>query len=554
MYKRIDGGRLIGRTLAQAGTTHLFCLHGGHIDPILYGCANEGIRIVDCRHEAAAVHMAEAWSLATGKTGVCAITAGPGVANGITGLANAHVSGSPLLCLAGKSPRSQNDTATLQDMDQLPLVGPVTKWARTCHEGKRAGEYVMRALAESRAGRPGPAFLEIPLDVLSKPVGDDALKSVAEFVPPAPPGADPHVVDQVRELLEAAERPIVIAGSGAFWSGAGPALTRLAERAGVPVFTVNAGRGVVPDDHPWAAGHLGPVGGAFTEALKADLVICLGVRLGFPLLGGKIFMGKKLVRVDRDAGETVRNRSGEINVVADIRVFAEQLAEGFPGPSAAERERWRKSVQDAAQTARNFLFNQKAKGIHPGPLMKAITDAAGKDATLVADGGDIVAWSMCGFPAKGPGRLLTTSPYFGCLGVGIPFALASKLARPDRPVFLLEGDGSFGFNAMEFDTAIRHKIPFVCFVANNRCWGMSRHGQGLQFGYDQPVATELGDRPYHEIVKAMGGHGELVTDLSQMPHAIDRALSSDLPACLNVITDPAVFSPATALLAAGGDV
>ncbi|MEW6778244.1 MAG: thiamine pyrophosphate-binding protein, partial [Bdellovibrionota bacterium] len=442
MYSRFDGGRLIGKALAQAGTRYLFCLHGGHIDPILYGCAAEGIRLVDVRHEAAAVHMAEGWALATGQTGVCAVTAGPGVANAVTGLANAFQTGSPLLCLAGHCPAPQSDSWTLQDLDQLPIVRPVTKWARSCGVPERCGEYAVQGLLQARHGRPGPAYLEIPMDVLARKI-DGNTGLVPLYRPPAPPGPGPQEVSEAAALLAAAERPIVLAGSGSFWSGAGMALAELARQAGLPVFTANAGRGVLPDGHPWAAGHAGPAGGAFGEILKADLVLCLGARLGFPFLHGKFLAGKKLIRVDLDAAETSLNRPGDLNVACDARLFCEALSSELRGPPPASRAEWLGSIQAARERGREMLYAQASKSggaIHPAALVEAIGKASTPSTTLVADGGDILAWGLFGLPAHGPGQLLSTSAYFGCLGVGIPYAIAARLARPSSPVFLLEGD------------------------------------------------------------------------------------------------------------------
>ncbi len=554
MYDRHDAGRLVGRTLAASGVDHLFCLHGGHIDPILYACQREGLRIVDTRHEQAAAHMAEGWALATGETGVCAVTAGPGISDAVTGLANAQMSSSPVLCLAGARPLREADTWPLQDLAQLDMVRPVTKWARSCATARRAGEYTATALAEARSGRPGPVYLDVPFDVLATPVPEDAAAPAVAFA--VPPGADPDAVAEVAAVLSAAERPIVLVGSGAHWSRAGDALARLAETAGLPVFSVNAGRGVLPDAHPWSFGLPMPIGGAFGEAMAADVVLCLGVRLGFTLLNGNLFAGKTIIRVDLDAAETARNRPGDHRLVGDTKVVCRQLADAWEGGVSAARSAWGDRLRGAAEANRRNLLSSvgelAAKPIHPLELVRAAAEVAGPDATLVADGGDIMTWALLAFPAHGPGRLMSTGTYLGCLGVGIPFALAAKLARPEHPVILVEGDGSFGFNAMEFDTAVRHEIPIVCLVGNDGSWGMSRHGQGIQFGYDHLVATELGHRPYHEMVKALGGYGEEVQDPAELRPAIERALASGLPACINAVIDPKICSPVTLAMAQAG--
>jgi acetolactate synthase-1/2/3 large subunit len=547
----IHGGRVIARVLSASGVRHLFCLQGGHIDPILYGCEDEGIRVIDTRHEQAAAHMAEGWSRATGETGVCAVTAGPGLSDAVTGLANAYMEGSPMLCLAGARPIAQADTWPLQDLDQLGIVSPTTRWARSCLSASRIGEYTTLALAHARSGRPGPVYLDVPVDVLNEELPDDT--RITRYAPPAPPAPEPKALERATRLLERAERPIVLAGSGAHWSRAGEALARLSEKAGLPILTFNQGRGVLPDQH------LGSFNLAqlFTEVFAADAVLCLGLRLGWTLMGGKLFGDTPLIRVDLDAVETSRNRPGDINLVADARVFCEQLADGWEGGISPARERWADRLRSAAQTrheetTKMLVRRDPQKRIHPLELVTAAVEVAGPEASFAADGGNILTWASVGFPAHAPGRILTTGAYLGCLGVGIPFALAAKLARPEHPVVLVEGDGSFGLNAMEFDTALRHDIPFVCVVANDASWGMSRHGQ-LSHHEGRTVATELGVRPYHDVVRALGGHGEQVEDPAELRPAIDRALSSGLPACVNVVIDPDVPSPFSQMMAGSGE-
>lgn len=554
MYERHDGGRLVARTLAASGVENLFCLQGGHIDSLLFGCVNEGIRVIDTRHEQAAAHMAEGWALATGETGVCAVTAGPGLSDAVTGLANASMSLSPMLLIAGARPIAHADTWPLQDLDQLAMVKPVTKWARVCATAERCGEYATQALTEARSGRPGPTYLEVPLDVLFKETPEST--PVFPALSPAPPAPDAATLDTIAGVLRDAERPIAVVGSGCHWSRAGSALATLTETIGLPVFSVNAGRGVLPDTHEWSFGPALPLGGAFGDALAADVVLVLGARVGFTLLNGVLLRNKTVVRVDIDSGEANRNLRGDHNLVADARVFCEELTRGWEGGVSPARAQWGDRLRAAAARNREALVDTyagvPAKPVHPFQMVQTIEDAAGPDATLVSDGGDIMTWSAMAFAARGPGRLISISTYLGCLGVGIPFAMAAKLARPDSPVFLLEGDGAFGLNAMEFDTAIRHQIPFVCLVGNDGSWGMSRHGQGIQFGYDQHVAVELGVRPYHEIVRALGGYGEFVDDAGALRGAIDRALESGLPACINVGIDPAICSPLTTAMASFG--
>jgi acetolactate synthase-1/2/3 large subunit len=393
-------------------------------------------------------------------------------------------------------------------------------------------------------------YLDVPVDVLAQTV--DVPDPLPRAMLASPPGADPDAVAEVAELLATAQRPIALVGSGAHWSGAGDTLARLAEAVGLPVFSISAGRGVLPDAHEWSFGPPSPIGGSFLEALDADLVLCLGVRLGFPLMNGALFAGRRVVRVDIDGAETARNRPGEVNVVADVRVFCRQLADAWDEGVGEARRAWASRLRAADRASKDELAARAAAHsgtpVHPLQLVHAISDAAGPDAVLVADGGDSLTWAMIAFPAHDRGRLLSTGIYLGCLGVGIPFALAAKLAHLARPVVLLCGDGTFGLNAMELDTAVRHDIPIVCVVSNDGSWGMSRHGQVRNHGHT--VATDLGVRPYHEIARALGGYGEYVDDASDVRAAIERACASGRPSVVNVAVDPSICSPYTELMAA----
>jgi len=551
--EQVDAGHLVAKVLAGSGINTAFVLQGGHIDPILYGCEAEGIRLIDTRHEQAAAHMAEGWALATGQTGVCVVTAGPGFSDAVTGLANAFMSKSPMLCLAGARPLREADTWPLQDLDQVGIARPVTKWARSVSTASRVGEYTAIALTEARTGRTGPVYLDVPVDIATQQVS--VPDSLPRAVPPFAPGPDPVAVSEVVRMIEQAERPIVMIGSGAHWSDAGDALERLAETVGLPVFSTNAGRGLLPDAHDWSFGAPVPMGGAFMSALSADFVLCLGVRLGFSLLNGAYFDNAKMVRVDLEGAETVRNRPGHLNVCSDVRVFCDAVTSAWEGGVSAGRAAWADSLRVAKAQGRAdlqaMIADHDGKLPHPLELALAIGDVVGPKATIVADGGDILTWGMIGLPALGRGRLLTTGVYLGCLGVGIPFAIAAKVARPDEPVVLLSGDGTFGLNAMEYDTAVRHGIAFVTVISSDGSWGMSRHGQ--QMHHDgHTVATQLGVRPYHEVVRALGGHGEFVDAPEEIRPAIQRALDSGLPACVNIGIDPTLCSPLTQAMASLG--
>ncbi|NNN20496.1 MAG: thiamine pyrophosphate-binding protein [Acidimicrobiales bacterium] len=553
MYQRIDAGSLVGKALANHSVKKVFALQGGHIDPILYGMKHVGIEIIDTRHEQGAALMAEAWALKTGDTGVCAVTAGPGLTNAVTGLSNAFINGTPMVCLAGRRPMAHADAWTLQELDQLRLVEPITKWAKSVTSPERAAEYVRSAFTQARSPRLGPAYLDIPVDILSKPIDAHLLDSVAQPISetgPMPNGSD---IDLLVDLLQKAERPMVVVGSGAHWSRAHDSLTSFANTYKVPIYSANAGRGIISDSDPWCFGAAAPAGSFIEASTNADLIICMGVRLGYLFMNGALFQGAKLVRIDINGGELATGFPGQVNIQADVKATCDALLDAYK--SGSSHQEWAdKLAKTASESRKAFASLELGPNglIHPAAAVSAMVDVGGQDASYVTDGGDAMTYGMAGFPANHPGQLLGTSVYFGALGVGIPYAIASSLSAPDKPCLLWVGDGAFGFNAIEFETAIRHNIPFVAVVANNGVWGMSYHGQGLMFGYDELVSVEIGDVAYHELVRSLGGYGEKVTELKDLRPAIERAIESNLPACVNVTIDKDTVSFATQAMASVG--
>ncbi len=555
MYQRIDAGTLIGKGLKSLGHNVIFALQGGHIDPILYGAAKEGIKVFDTRHEQGAALMAEAYAIITGQTGVCLVTAGPGFTNSLTGIANVYINQTPLLLLAGKRPQMHAETWTLQELNQLSIIEPISCWAKELLDPKRAIEYLRSALSVANATRPGPVYLEIAADILAKPLDAQILENKISPVIVSKPFPDVDLVSKAAEMIEKAKKPVIVAGSGARWSNAGRELSELASK-GIPLFTANAGRGVVSDEHEWCFGPATPMNGAFLGAItNADLIITIGTRFGFLYLNGMIFGNTKVIRVDKNPEELARGVPSALNIESDAGAFAISLANSISSKPDSERILWRDEINVTSDKSLVEFDAQKTgpEGlIHPAFAVKTMVEVGGNSASYVTDGGDAMTFGMTRFPATRPGQAIGTSVYFGALGVGIPYAIASKIANPDFPVLLWEGDGAFGFNAMEFDTAIRHKIPFVCVVANNNVWGMSYHGQGLQYGYDELHSVEIGNRPYHEVVRALGGFGISVSDPDELKPAIEKAIASDMPACVNVQIDKSVVSVATSAMASIG--
>lgn len=540
----VDGGDLVVRMLKGEGVQYLFSLSGGHISPIYDACLDEGIRVIDTRHEQAAAHMADGWARVTGGLGVAAVTAGPGVTDAITGLANAYEAGSPMLLIGGKSETREFGTGAMQDMDQLALVRPITKWAQTVYETRRIPEYLAEAFRHALSGRPGPVYLEIPRDVLYASVDEAQVPWPQSYRTRARVEGDSAMVRQAVDLLLAAQKPVIISGGGVRWSEAAGELQELAELAQLPVVLVALGRGCVPEDHPMC---FGPTR---VSAAGADVILVVGARLNWELGFGRpplFAQGAKLIQVDIDAQEIGRNRGVDVGIVGDARAVLRQMIRGVQARGRKpERAAWLAECRAYAQSRRQRLQEAYASStvpIHAGRLCQEVADFLERDAIVALDGGDITIWAAGILRVNHPGHWLDQGA-FGCLGPGIPFAIAAKLAKPDKQVLVINGDGSFGLNAMEFDTAIRHRVPIVSVIGNDAAWGMVKHGQERDFGPDRVVGTELRFTRYDKMVEALGGYGELVERPEDIRPALKRAFASGLPACINVRVDPTVVTQA----------
>jgi len=550
----VHGGRLVVDALKREGVTHIFSLSGGHINPIYKACMAEGITVVDTRHEQAAAHMAEAWGRLSRKPGVCVVTAGPGLTDAMTGIANASQACAPLLVIAGRSGVSEEETLALQEMEQIDLVRPLTKWAKVVYQTHRLDEFTAMAFRHAMTGRPGPVFLEVPVDVLVRKVDEKKAVRPEGYRPLHKPAGSPEAVARALEMLAEAKKPAIIAGSGAHYADAGAELAEFAELTGVPVFTNQMGRGVIPDDHPGCGGKI--TTGGISTLFMCDLVIVLGARLGFTLLFGKppvISSAAKVIQVDIEGAEIGRNRKIDLGVVGDVKEVLKAMIAGAKG-AKWPRADWGKTMVDKARAAEAAILgsmSDKTDPIHPLHLMKVIGEVIDRDAIVVGDGGDTQAWTNMSRQVVTPGGYLD-SGNFGCLGVGLPFALAAKLMHPERQVLVTMGDGSAGFNIMEFDTARRFGLPVVMVVMNDCSWGMIRHIQRATFGPGRSVGCELGSVDYHKVVEALGGHGELVERAEDIKPALERALASGKPSCLNVYVDRSAMSPASMLLAGLG--
>jgi len=543
MTGAVHAGHLIAQSLKQEGVQILFTLSGGHIAPIYDGCVREGIRIVDFRHEQAAAHAADGWARVTLEPGVAAVTAGPGVTDAVTGIANAFYANSPMLVLSGKNPIAEFEMGSLQEMDQVTLVCSITKWAKTCHDPRRAADFVATAFRHAMSGRKGPVFLDFPLDVQFNAVGDAAPAQRSRS--DAKPQGDPDLVKEAVRLLGDAERPIVFAGSGVRWSGAHEALAELAHALKAPVFLNSLGRGCLPPDDPsfFSAARKFALG-------KADVVLALGVdwdfRLGF---GTKGFdSGVRVIQVDVDGVHIGRNRPIDVGIVGDPGRVIEQLVDA--GLGNGQELAWTGQVRDEENRKNEQAragMESDAVPIHPQRFAREIRDFLDPDAMVVGDGGDIVGISASILAPRYPGHWLDPGP-FGCLGVGPSFAIAAKLAKPDKQVLIVYGDGSFGLNAMEYESAIRQKVPFVGIIGNDGAWGQIKVAQEALYGQGNAPASELDpEAPYHKMVEGLGGYGEKVTSPEGIRPALQRAFDAGVPSCINVMVDPTLMQRASYL-------
>jgi acetolactate synthase-1/2/3 large subunit len=537
----LTGGQLVSAVLRGAGVRHVFTLCGGHILPIYDGCVSDGIRVVDVRHEQAAAHAADAYARLTRSIGVALVTAGPGVTDAVTGVANAHAARSPVLLIGGAAPLGLRGRGALQEMEQVALLRPITKGSWSVVETRQIPEVLTTAIRTALAPPAGPVFVEIPVDLL--------LTTIEDRFAPIPTGyrhrtraaPDPDALVRVERLLADARRPVIIAGSGVYWDDAAASLAAVAEAAGVPVVMNGAGRGTLPGDHPNACAQAR----GFALA-HADLVLVLGAVLDFRLGYGQpptFAEDVRVVMVDGDARELGRNRPLEIGLAADIDLTLHGILETLPKAMAGQVEPWLNAVREREAEGRRTLAELAASDATPishyrwaAEIARAVTP----ETIVIGDGGDVVGCVSRFVPLARPGQWLDPGP-FGCLGVGPPFALSAKLLHPDRRVLLVAGDGAFGLNGMELETAVRFGAPLTCIIGNDGGWGQIRNPQLSFFGEARAVATSLPSTRYDLMTEALGGRGALITHPAEIGPALARALASDEVWCLNVLLDPAAY-------------
>ncbi len=540
-HASVHAGRLIARRLRASGIDTMFTLSGGHLFSIYDGCRAEGIRLIDTRHEQTAAFAAEGWSKVTRVPGVVALTAGPGVTNGMSAMGAAQQNQSPLLVLGGRAPALRWGMGSLQEIDHVPFVAPLCRYAVTADSAAAVGDRVDDALRAAVGAPSGAAFVDFPMDYVFGEAHDrDQPGALTEL--PAQPPADGAALQRAVDLLATAQRPVIMAGTNVWWAHAEDALINLAETLRIPVFANGMARGIVGAERDLAFSRA-----RSTALAQADVALVIGVPMDFRLGFGAVFgPDTRLVVADRCAPGREHPRPVEAGLYGDLAGTLSALARARIGG----HEEWiglLRTVETEARAAEAAELGDDRTPLHPMRVYAELMPLLDRDAIIVVDAGDFGSYAGRVIDSHVPGAWLDSGP-FGCLGSGPGYALAAKLARPERQVVLLQGDGAFGFSGMEWDTLVRHGVHVVSVVGNNGIWALEKHPMEMLYGYS--VVADL--RPatrYDEVVRALGGHGELVSNPAELRPALRRAFESGLPAVVNTLIDPAVAYPRRSNLA-----
>ena len=548
----LTGSHLIARALQREGITNIFTLAGDHVLPVLDVLSDEGFRLIDTRHEQAAVHMADAWGRITGQPGVSMYTT-PGLANAIPGIGSAMHAESPLLSISGSAPLSELGRGAMQEIDQTGMARPITKGAWTVTDARRIPQMIAQALREAFSGRKGPVHLTVPIDIQDQVVseGEAQFNEPHDYLAATRATGSPDQIRDAVALLQGASRPLVIAGSAAAYADSGETLRGFIETAHLPLMTEGDARGLVSDHHPYCFGFYDSgLNRAARLLRRADVVLLLGRKqdtiLGYAM-APTIAPEAKIIQVDPSALEIGRNRSVAVGIAGDIEAVVAQLT------AEAAKHSWRDlewlgelgSEIEAQKESLDALALPEAP-MHAMQVHQTLQPFLRDDDYLVFDGGDFCHFGRASLPALAP-RSWWYLPPLGMLGSALPTAMAAKLAHPTRRVFMLTGDGAFGFNGMEFDTAVRHNLAIVAILGNDSAWGIDRQIQLAVYG--KPVATDLLPARYDQVVQGLGGHGEHVETPEELPAAIQRAIDSDRPALLNVSVQRAISPRAESAIA-----
>jgi thiamine pyrophosphate-dependent acetolactate synthase large subunit-like protein len=532
----LTGSEILAKALKKEGTENLLFLMGGPMLLAESSCIKEGIRPIDVRHEQAAALMGQAYSRLLQKPSVCMAASGPGVINLTTGMANALVDCCPVVAIGGSSPIMQFGRQVFQEIDQVAIMRGCVKWADRVYNLKRIPEQVNAAFQHAMSGKPGPTYLDFPGDILYAKIPEEQVDWSMSGRPilNSRPMGDPEHVDALIHALSRAKKPVIISGSGVIWSRAWNEMQQFVERAGIPFYTTPQGRGVVPDDHPLS--YLSMRSTAFKDA---DLIIVLGTRMNYIISHAappRFNAAAKIARIDIDANEiATAPRTVDIPIVGDCKMVLSQLLTGLKGRIDPDHyKEWRKTLSDGVQAKLKSPGANKPVedgDIHPLRLCEEVSNFMQRDAILVVDGQEILNYGRQSMPTFSPGHRLNSGP-FGTMGVGLPFALGAKLAKPDKQVICVHGDGSFGLNAMELDTAVRHKLPVLVVISLNGGWTADPNR-------DKP-GRDLGYTRYEKMAETLGCYGEYVDKAEDIRPALERAqkrVDDGMVAVVNVRTD-----------------
>ena len=530
----ITGSEVLAKALHTQGVNAMFYLMGGPMLETEAACIQLGIRAIDHRHEQAASFAAHAYTRVMRRPGVCMGCSGPGATNLLTGVATAFTDCAPLVAIGGSSPRVYLGMEAFQEIDQLAVFKPVTKWAERIYDAKRIPDVVATAFRQATSGRPGPVYIDLPGDVLGEKIEEESVRYAQAWKPSPRALGDTGAVKKAIALLAKAERPLVIAGSGVWWSDGAAALQAFVEAAGIPFYTKPISRGLIPEDH--ALSFLNARSTAFTEA---DVVLAVGTRFDWMIQFGRpprFGADLKVIHVDVNPAELGHNRDADVPIAGDARAVLQQLTDEARGKLDPKRyTSWtgKLRVIDAEKGAESDkAMSSDGLPIHPLRLCKEVRDFLARDAILVVDGQEILNFGRQAIPTYTPGHRLNSGA-FGTMGVGLPYGVGAKVAKPDTQVLVLHGDGSFGMNAMDIDTAVRHKIPVVCVISNNGGWTADT-------SWTRPLpkpGRNLGHTRYDRMAMDLGAHGEFVEKPNDIRPALERAFASGKPAVVNVITD-----------------
>ena len=544
----ISGGHLVAKALKAEGVEVIFTLCGGHIIDIYDGCIDAGIKIVDVRHEQVAAHAADGYARVTGTPGCAVVTAGPGTTDAITGVANAFRAESPMLLIGGQGALSQHQMGSLQDLPHVDILKPITKFASSVPSTERVADMVSMAFRECFNGAPGPSFLEIPRDILDAKIDEDKARIPApnRYRASTRRQADPADIEKLAELLVNSEKPCVLLGTQTWTCRAADAARNFAESLNLPVFMNGAGRGTLPPDHAHAYQLARRY--AFNNA---DVIVIVGTPFDFRMgYGRRLRAEATVVQIDLDYRTVGKNRDIDLGLVGDVGVIMAAVAQAASAGKngAGKRAGWLQELraeEDRLYEERLPKIKSDAEPIHPLRLCYEINEFLTDDSVYIGDGGDIVTFSGGVVKPHRPGHWMDPGP-LGTLGVGIPFAMASKLMQPEKEVVTLFGDGAFSLTGWDFDTMVRFNLPFVGVVGNNSAWNQIRFGQIAKYGDNRgDVANVLSNVHFDRFAEMLGGYGEEVRDPAAIRPALERARASGKPSLINVWIDPDAYSPGT---------